>query len=128
MKRRILKIIFILLFVFTLGVVYSIFYSVTGKGIPCIFHMVTGFLCPGCGVTRMCISILQGNFLEAMKYNFMLFFLSPYIIYILIFDIVQYIKDGKCNHTKCQEVMIYLMIVLLIVFSIIRNIKIIFGL
>ena len=39
------------------GLLYGIFVSYTGLAIPCLFRKVTGLLCPGCGVTGMCVAL-----------------------------------------------------------------------
>ena len=37
--------------------------------IPCIFHLVTEVPCPGCGMTRACLSITHGHFGAAWHYH-----------------------------------------------------------
>ena len=37
--------------------------------LPCIFKGVTGIPCPGCGMTRACLAILQGEFSTAWRYH-----------------------------------------------------------
>lgn len=37
--------------------------------IPCLFHSVTEIPCPGCGMTRACISISRANFGDAWYYH-----------------------------------------------------------
>ena len=36
---------------------------------PCLFHKVTGLLCPGCGNTRTVKEMLSLHFLTAVRYN-----------------------------------------------------------
>jgi len=36
---------------------------------PCIFHEMTGALCPGCGFTRSMLTLLNGNVLASLRYN-----------------------------------------------------------
>lgn len=36
---------------------------------PCLFHRLTGFFCPGCGMTRAIHAALHGRFVEALRYN-----------------------------------------------------------
>lgn len=43
--------------------------------IPCLFHSITNIPCPGCGMTRACVSITQGNFLQAYMFNPLAFLL-----------------------------------------------------
>ena len=37
--------------------------------IPCIFQTVTDVPCPGCGMTRACLALTQGNFAKAWFYH-----------------------------------------------------------
>jgi len=36
---------------------------------PCPFHLIFGVECPGCGVTRACISLARGDIGMALHYN-----------------------------------------------------------
>ena len=40
-----------------------------GQGFPCLFHLVTGLYCPGCGGTRAALFLLQGQWRESLFYN-----------------------------------------------------------
>lgn len=40
-----------------------------GQGFPCLFHLLTGFYCPGCGGTRAIRLLLRGQFLKSMQYH-----------------------------------------------------------
>ena len=48
--------------------------------IPCIFHKITHMYCPGCGLTRMIISIFKLDIYQAFRYNPLLFIKSIYNI------------------------------------------------
>ena len=57
---------------------YVIFVAVTGIKIPCFYLSNFGVECPGCGVTRMFVSMLHLDFVSAFWFNpvmFVLFFL-----------------------------------------------------
>lgn len=43
----------------------------------CLFHRLTGWQCPGCGLQRMAHALLHGNFVEAMQYNLLVPALLP---------------------------------------------------
>ena len=90
--------------------------------IPCIFHKVTKLYCPGCGVTRMLLEILRGNFYQAFRYNQLLFILLPVFIVYFIDYIYSNIKNKKSLLDKTPSVVWYILIVVLLVFGIGRNI------
>jgi Protein of unknown function (DUF2752). len=43
-------------------------------GFPCLFHLLTGLYCPGCGGTRAVIYLFQGQFAASFRYH-------PFVIY-----------------------------------------------
>src|SRR5690625_7939498 len=50
--------------------------------IPCIFNKITGLDCPGCGMTRAALSLLDGNIYQAFRWNMLIFMIIPlYFIY-----------------------------------------------
>ena len=65
-------------------VVYLIWGHFTHLYIPCLVHEITGLYCPGCGATRMIISMLQGDFKQAFFYNQLLFISTPIFIVLFI--------------------------------------------
>src|SRR5690554_3644064 len=65
------------------GLLYlKVWVPLTGIGVPCIFHELTGLYCPGCGITRTVLSLLSLDFHQAFRFNPLLVFLLPlYIAY-----------------------------------------------
>ena len=97
-----------------------IFRIITGTFIPCIIKRVTGFYCPGCGITRMFVSILKLDFYQAFRYNVFLFIL---LIITVIYEIIKLISIHLFNKQLRLNNYIYLvLLVLTIGFGIIRNI------
>ena len=45
----------------------------------CVFYLVTGLTCPGCGTLRAAHSLLHGDFAAAFRFNPLLFTLLPAI-------------------------------------------------
>ncbi len=66
MRKRILGIYGAVL---GIGIAYAVVIAVTGWSLPCVFYETTGFLCPGCGMTRMCLSLLRGDLVGAFAYH-----------------------------------------------------------
>ncbi len=88
--------------------------------IPCIFHEITGLYCPGCGITRFFLSLLNLEIMQAFRYNMLIFFLLPFFIYYVI-------KAYYCWLFN-METVIYskqfynIVLIITILFGILRNI------
>lgn len=121
MKDRAFKIIRKILIVLTGGIIYGIFIIKTGLKIPCLFRTLTGFKCPGCGVTSMCLALMNLDFHKAFISNKMLFILIPALLFVFVKYIFVYIKTGEKNLDKLQSSILNISLVMLIVFGIIRN-------
>lgn len=42
---------------------------INGGGFPCLFHLITGFYCPGCGGTRAVRMLIHGRVLASFCYH-----------------------------------------------------------
>ncbi len=63
---------------------------------PCVFVKMFGICCPGCGMTRAWLSVLQFDFISAFKFHPM-FFTIPVIAFYLVFD-GAFAKNKKLNY------------------------------
>lgn len=120
-KKRAVRLLIALSAMLICGVLYAAFISATGIGIPCIFHAITGLKCPGCGVSRMCLSLLRLDFKSAMKYNPAVMSLSPLGIVVFADMSVRYVKTGTLIPDRFSNAAMIFMIAVLIAFGIIRN-------
>ena len=97
----------------------------------CVFHMLTGLECPGCGSQRAIHSLLNGEISKAIHYNLLIVIIIPYLF---IFGLLQLLtavsQNGRLKHF-CDKVelilyrgkAIKLITVLIIVFWIARNLS-----
>lgn len=89
--------------------------------IECPIHKFIGIYCPGCGITRMFVSLFELNFYQAFRYNPLLFiyliFLGVYYLYYLIMRTL-----GK-KPIKLSDKFLYVIIVITVLFGILRNIN-----
>ena len=51
---------------------YLFFHNPHQYPLPCLFHIITGLYCPGCGAGRASYSILHGRFYTAFRYNLLI--------------------------------------------------------
>lgn len=122
MTKRIKRVIGFILIVLSVLLAYALFCYYSGFGIPCLFNLITGLKCPGCGITRMCLSLLRFDLKSAFNYNPAILILLPFFILIFLRAIYVYIKNGDLNLGKAFDIIIYIIITVLIIFGILRNI------
>lgn len=90
-----------------------------GARIPCVFYRVTGYLCPGCGITRMCLALVHLDFVTAFSNNPLCFVLSiPFGGYFLYY---LYRSIQEREYREIPKPIIYMILVVTIVFWITRN-------
>lgn len=74
------------LFLLAAGLAYLLFVRATDLGLPCPFRYLTGFLCPGCGVTTMLVSLSCLDFHGAWQANPALCLAGPLLLLLEIRD------------------------------------------
>lgn len=76
--------------------------------ISCPMVAITGFPCPGCGVTRACVSLVRGEFYKAFCQHAFVYVL---IVYAVFFFVWRYLfqKDSKML-VRVGTVVLFLMI------------------
>lgn len=103
------------------GLIYAWFFLKTGIGVPCVLHLVTGLYCPGCGISRMCIALFQLDFGAALRSNLGVLLCLPGLLLLAVCLLVQYLKAGHLRLARWQNVLVYSMIAVLLVFGVLRN-------
>ncbi len=106
------------------GIGYAVLCRVTGLGIPCVFHLLTGLKCPGCGISRMCLCLLQGDFVGAWNSNPVILCMLPAGAAMVADYSLRYVKLGTCRPSVWVEVVTWILIVVLLIFAVLRNLPI----
>lgn len=108
-----------------MGALYLYFAGPQNIRIPCLFHLVTGLYCPGCGAGRACYSILHGEFLKAFCYNPLMTVLLPLIGIYTAARAVDWIVTGE-NHIdrKINVKFLTWVLVIVVVYGVLRNIPV----
>lgn len=121
MKNRAIKIIKYIFIVLIIGVLYGIFVMKTGIGVPCIINLITGYKCPGCGVSRMCMALMRLDVEAAYNYNKVLFLLLPVLLAVFTYQLYRYVRYDNTKLTKVQSAILYIAVALLVIWGIVRN-------
>lgn len=104
------------------GILYGLFVRKTGLGIPCMFHLLTGLKCPGCGVTRMAVALLQLDFAGAFEANPAVLVLSPVLLAVFIKSAKTYIRTGRWTMGAMENTAVWLGTAVLVLYGIVRNV------
>ena len=115
-KKKVIKTVAALVLT---GAAYLLFVKLTGMAVPCIFHLVTGLKCPGCGITTVFCELASFNIKKAFYANAFLFVTFPFIISEIFYSVYLYIA-GKKNPSVNEKILICYLILLLI-WGVIRN-------
>lgn len=100
-----------------------LFFVLHSVSIPCLFHQLTGWDCPGCGMTRSVISLAHGHWIQALRYNlFSIPLLFLFFLYWFQFG-KYYIKTGKrlSFEQVFSKTFTYLFLICFLVYGVARN-------
>ena len=120
-KNRFHKVIGIWVGLIVLGLFLGVILKLGNWYLPCPIRTITGYLCPGCGTTRMFLALMELEFAAAFKYNPVVFSMIPLFIWLFISMSINYVNRGEMKLSKNQEKIIIIMIIVLVIFGIIRN-------
>ena len=120
-KQRLIKLIKEVAFVAGILAANAIIYAITGYGIPCVFRLVTGLKCPGCGMTHAYFELLKGNVHGAAQQNIMAITMMPVLFIYLTYKAVVYIKNGTQKTAIWEYIFYTICFIFLIFFFVYRN-------
>lgn len=86
----------------------------------CYFKVHWKIYCPGCGGTRALLELVQGNFIQSIKYNPIVIFFLIDIILMSILGIVER-KNGKYFTASFRKIINIIFLAFIVVFSLMRN-------
>jgi len=89
----------------------------------CLFFTFTGFYCPGCGSQRAMVALLHADILAALHNNILFVLSLPFLIYSFIVFMRNTLNKNKIKLRFFYDpLFVKIVIVLVIAFSILRNI------
>ena len=121
-KRRLVRLLIIVGVSLTAGIAYYFAVSALGGGIPCPIYTATGIYCPGCGITRMFMSLFSGDIVSAIKYNALVMALLPLGMFFGVRWSAEYVREGRLGKMKtADKIAVLIVLVLTVVFCVLRN-------
>lgn len=122
-KNRIRRILIRDIIVAVILAIYGMIVSLTHWSIPCIVYQLTGLQCPGCGISRMLLAMLHGDFRAAFSFHPFLFVTWPFIVYLILRMDHRYMNDHGMTLKKADTILACFYIIALIIFTIWRNLS-----
>ena len=105
------------------GAAYLYFHDPSVYPIPCVFHLLTGLYCPGCGAGRACFALLHGELGEAFSYNPLMVILIPFLcLYAAARGFDWAVTGGNHVDGKISVKLLVAILVLILIYGIVRNI------
>lgn len=105
------------------GIAYYIFIRLTNIKIPCLSYTILKFNCPGCGVTRMCLALIEGNFRLAFRQNALIFCFLPFIFVWSVYRAYRYVFNFSPDYAWWEKIFLVIFAITSIVFAILRNLS-----
>ena len=97
------------------------------QGLPCLFHLITGFYCPGCGGTRAVKYLLHGQILKSIRYHPLVF----YAVAVILAEFATYGLSRLLHkpeiHLKRYQELVYLGVAVILVNWVLKNILLLYG-
>ena len=103
------------------GILYAVIIKVLGRGIPCVFHEITGLRCPGCGITHSIMCFLAFDIQGAIQSNALSVAIILFIIWTFVYTSYKYVKTGIYRLSAGGNIPEISFLVSLILWGIIRN-------
>ncbi len=120
-RERLRRLLYQIGEVLLLGVLYLIWVSVTGLGLPCPIRLLTGYQCPGCGITRYAVCMVHGNVQGAFEANQLVFVLMPFLLLYGLYRAILYVRHGAKGYHLWETITFTLALIAAIVFAVWRN-------
>lgn len=121
-KKRLLRVALIGGGLLILLVGYGVFYNVTGFGIPCMLHEVTGLECPGCGLTRAIAAVVRLDLAAAFEFNALWPLYAAYFLWGGIGMAMAYVKRGEAGYLPGKTWMHAVILTGVVGYGLLRNI------
>lgn len=121
-KKRAKQVLITSLIFLAIGLAYAAFAKITGIMIPCLFRTITGFKCPGCGVSHMFLNLFSGKIHAAFHSNPFVFLLLPFLCAYILYRVIIYIKKPGNGYARWENIAAYIVLAMTLVFWVVRNI------
>ena len=100
---------------------YGLWVALSGHGLPCLFHRITGWLCPGCGMSRVMGALLRLDLPAAFSYNLLWPLYGGYVLFVFLSAAIPYVRHGKANLSPRPQWIHWAVLGVVLVYGVLRN-------
>ncbi len=94
---------------------------------PCSLHSMTGLYCPGCGGTRACYALLQGDILDSViMHPLVLYLAAGYVIY-MVSHLLDILTKGRVRGCYFCPYYWYIGVGILLIQFVVKNMALLAG-
>lgn len=93
-----------------------------GLKLPCPFKALFRIDCPGCGNTRAVLAYLRLDFAAGFRYNYLFPLEALYILHVVALSSRHYLENGKYHYGNRSLALDVTVLVLLLAWTVVRNI------
>lgn len=94
-------------------------------GLPCLFHVITGYYCPGCGGRRALDSLFHGNILESIFFHPAVVYSIAVFAWYMISQTLERRKIGKIKAMSYKNRYVYIGLGITFINLILKNLVLI---
>lgn len=111
---------------FVLGIALLFFFDPASSPIfpPCLFHLLTGLWCPGCGSGRALHALVHFDILGALDLNPLMVISLPFLGYAAASRALLYLRGKGLPRMLAAPFWGWLVLVVIIVYWVLRNVPI----
>lgn len=89
----------------------------------CVFKLLTGYSCPGCGFQRAVHALLHGDVVGAVRFNLFLLVGVPYLLLVAVASVVPKTeRTAAFRRFAYHKCWVYLYITLFCIWWVLRNV------
>jgi len=122
MKKRLTRVLILNLSLLIIFIIYYIVSQRIGIYIPCIFRLITGYKCPGCGITHYLFHLVNLDLKGAFLDNPFVFISLPILLVYYVIANYNYVKYDNPNKVVIPNYLSYSLVIIALLFAIARNI------
>ncbi len=89
--------------------------------LPCMFNVMTGYYCPGCGGTRAFKALLSGNIIRSFIYNPTIIYAVGLYVWFMGSHVLAKLTKGKVHGLKYHHIYLWMLFLILVLNFLVRN-------